>query len=300
MSSNINLNAQLLEHQQHCQRRLMSALLISVTLVLLALVLFYYQGRLLVLGGYSIGVDYIALALLSPLGMLCAIDWLRYARLKSVLCRYTKVLAGLEQVMRATDHERAREALLITRASARKNPLALAAIAQQQPELDTHIENLTKADLSRKLRLDHQVLEQQCNAQLAQIKSQVPLIKAEAKLRSSMEFIRARRAEISQQWKAAYEKFSWWNKLKYAGESPDFSEMHKIEYELKKMHAALIDKHAEDLEQLDAHFDELKVSALARLAGAETAAMHFIAERGGRQEVDSDLLEKASTTHCAR
>ena len=293
MNSNINLNAQLLTHHQHCQRRLVSALLTSLTAILLALLLFYYKDRLLVVGAYSFGVDYIALALLSPLGMLCAIDWLRYARLKSVLSRYTKVLAGLEQVMRATDHERAREALLITRASARKNPLALAAIAQQQPELDTHIENLTKADLSRKLRLDYQVLEQQCDAQLAQIKSQVPLIKAEAKLRSSMEFIRARRAEISQQWKAAYEKFSWWNKLKYAGESPDFSEMHKIEYELKTMHAALIDKHAEDLEQLDAHFDELKVSALARLAGAETAAMHFISERGGRQAVDSDLLKKA-------
>lgn len=293
MISKVSLNALALNHNQHCQRRLVSALLTSFTTILLALLLFYYKVRLPFVGDYSFGVDYIALALLSSLCMLCAIDWLRYARLKSVLSRYTKVLAGLEQVMRATDHERAREALLITRASARKNPLALAAIAQQQPELDTHIENLTKADLSRKLRLDYQVLEQQCNAQLAQIKSQVPLIKAESKLCSSMEFIRARRSEISQQWKDAYEKFSWWNKLKYAGESPDFSEMHKIEYELKKMHAALMDKHATDLEQLDSHFDELKASALARLAGAETAAMHFIAERGGRQELDSDLLKKA-------
>lgn len=293
MNSNINLNAQLLTHNQHCQRRLVSALFTSLTAILLALLLFYYKDRLLVVSGYSFGVDYIALALLSPLGMLCTIDWLRYARLKGELFRYTKVWAGLEQVMRATDDASAREALLITRASARKNPLALAAIAQQQPELDNHIENLTKADLSRKLHLDYQVLEQQCNAQLAQIKSQVPLIKAEAKLRSSMEFIRTRRAEISQQWEDAYEKFSWWNKLKYAGESPDFSEMHKIEYELKKMHAALMNKHATDLEQLDAHFDELKESALARLGRAETAVMHFIAERGGRQELDSDLLRKA-------
>lgn len=293
MSSSINLNAQVLQYHQRCQRRLVSALLISVTGVLLALVLYYYKDRLLVLGGYSIGVHYIALALLTPLSILCAIDWLRYARLKSVLSRYAKVLADLEQVMQSTNHARAREALLIAQASARKNPLAVVAIAQQQPVLDTHIENLTKADLSRKLQLDYQVLEQQSIAQLAQIKSQVPLIKAEAKLRSSMEFIRTRRAEISKQWNEVYEKFSWWNKLKYAGESPDFSEMHKIENELKKMHAALIDKHAEDLEQLDAHFEQLKVSALARLAGAETASRHFIAERGGRQELDSDLLKKA-------
>lgn len=264
MSSNVKLNTLLLKHHQHCQQRLVKALLITFAGLLLALVLYYFRERSIVLGGFALNFRHFSLVLLLPLAVLAAIEWRCYIRLKVTFREYTQVLVNLELAMLATKHEVARKKLLNAQANAKNNHLALAAIAERAPFIDSHIELLTKAALSEKLKVEMAAFRQECDAKLQTMKSQVPLIKAENKLRSLLAYIQARREQVTKQWEEAYDNSSWWNKLVNAGPVPGVSELDKAERDLKQMHSTLMIRHGKDLKRLETHFAKLKANTLLR------------------------------------
>jgi hypothetical protein len=293
MSTAKALGAQVEDHQRLCRQRLKSALLLSVAGVLLAIALFNYGDRIITLGGYALQYKYLVLAVMMPLVIACVIEWLGYARLKKLLSEYSEVQTSLGRALHVEDRELVQRAITAAQQIARHNALARIVIAQQQPALCSHIEKLSKANLNQQLEIDRHAFKLECDDEIECLKAQVPLIKAKEQIRSSLELIQRRRKEISKQWESAYEQFSWWNKLWYSGTTPDFTAMDKITRELQRMESVLLKKHSADLNYLDTHFAALKADAFARVATAASEAHKFIAECGGQNAIDSDLLKKA-------
>lgn len=284
-------------YQRSCHHRLKTARLLSgagvVLMLALALTLLYFWGRNINVSEYAFKYRYLALAIMVPLLIACAIEWLGFSRIKKILSVYEQVLADLEHVLRCNDRALVHQAIETAKDRSSKNPLAKRLIAQQGTALSGHIETLRKADLHKQLHAELQVFKQECKAELKYLKAQLPLVKAKEQIRSSLESIQRRRDEISTQWKTAFEQFSWWNKLKYAGTTPDFSGMNQITRDLKKMDAQLTAKHSADLERLDSHFEQLKTTAFTRVMTAKSQAEKFIDQCNSRNTIDSDLLKNA-------
>lgn len=292
MSTAITLDAQVADQQQLCRKRLKSALFLSGAGVLLALSQFYLWDLLISLGELAIKYRQLALVMMVPLGIACVIEWLGYARIKKILAVYGQVSADLERALHCDDRALVKQAIVAAQQIARHNALVRKAI-RNQPALRRHIELLSKADLHKQLKTDLNRFKLECENQLSCLKAQVPLIKAKEQIRSSLAFVEQRREAISAQWESAYTQFSWWNKLAYAGTTPDFTALDKLTRELQQMDAVLLKKHSTDLKKLDIHLDALKAQAFARVAAATVEANKFIAECGGQNALDSDLLKKA-------
>ena len=293
MSFAQSLDAQVQVHQRNCRGRLKNALLLTGAGLILALSQYYFRDRIISFGLLTLEYRYLALAVMIPLGIACAIAWQGYARLKKKLSVYGRVLAGLERALYFEDRALVQQAIVEVKKMAGGNALARSAIEQQHPALCSHIEKLNKANLSEQLKTDLRTFKRECEDELECLKAQVPVIKAKEQIRSSLALIEKRREEISIQWEIAYAQFSWWNKLCYSGTTPDFTAMDKITSELKQMDAVLLNKHSADLKNLDIHFDVLKAEAFARIATATSEAQKFISEYGGQNALDSDLLKKA-------
>jgi hypothetical protein len=132
----------------------------------------------------------------------------------------------------------------------------------------------------------------QCQQHLADIKSRIPLLKAETALRETHNRLQKRREQLSDQWYETYEKFSWWNKIKYS-DGPDFSEIDQAIGQLNRMHSKLKTQHAEDFARLGAHFSELNSRAESRITASQKQIEQFIAQEVTREQ-DNELPLKAA------
>lgn len=292
MSAPSSLGAKVRTHQDICHQWLNRARLLSVLGLLLALSLWIFKNSSIPVGEHTLAWSHIALVALIPVCMVCAMAWWAYAKRNQALSDFKKTSADLEQALLVKDRLLVQQAIDAAQSVAMLNPLVQAVIAERQATLDSHMSELVKADLYKQLQADFNGFTQQCDGQLEQLKSQVPLIKAQNHIRTSLALLATRRVKISRQWEETYEKFSWWNKLKYAV-TPDFSKMDKITRELKSMDAALRHKHRVDLQRLDSHLESLKAQSFARISAAKSSAEQFVAECASLKDADIGLLKPA-------
>ena len=76
----------------------------------------------------------------------------------------------------------------------------------KKQRLDEYKEQLTSYKTIQIIR-NREKLKEKENA--------IPLIKANNELQNTLKSFKNKRNILKQQWKQAYENFSWWNKIKY-------------------------------------------------------------------------------------
>ncbi len=185
----------------------------------------------------------------------------------------------------------ARHALDIIRKQAGQSPLNRSVLQVLQPQLEQHLGGLTRQHHQRRLAVDVENARSQCRQQLQAIRSRTPLIQTETTVRETLQRLQQRYEQLSDQWDEAYEKFSWWNKIKYS-DGPGFSEIDQAIRQLKKMHERLKADYADKFIRLDKHFTELENRAEARIKASEQEIEQFIAH-GETREQEKELPLRA-------
>lgn len=276
-----------LKCRQTCHQRLLQALGLTLLGLLLACM---YWGPVQQLLSASPQIEPWLLAsipaLLLLFGLLafgvCAFHW---ARLRG----YSRLVDSLQKILVTSDLSLARKAMCLSREKAGQHPLYASALRALQPKLDTHLDEVTRQHLQQCLVADVATARNQCLQHLQVIRNRIPLIQADSTVSETLQRLQLRRDELSEQWDEAYEKFSWWNKMKYS-DGPDFSEIDQAIRQLKKMHQRLRADHADEFIRLDKHFSELENCAEARIKASEQQIEQFIAHGVTRaQEKDLPL-----------
>lgn len=278
---------ELLQCRQTCQQRLRQALGLTALGLLMCVAMQGLLAQPLLSVGQQIEPRWLlaslpALSLL--LGLLawgvCLFHWMH-------LQRYAKVVDSLQRVLAIRELLAARQALAVAREQAGQSPLNTSALHALQPQLEQHLDGLTRQYLQQRLAADVTTARNHCWQRLQAIRSRTPLIQAETVVRETLQRLQQRRDQLSDQWDETYEKFSWWNKIKYS-DGPDFRKIDQAIRQLKKMHDRLLAQHAEDFTRLDKHFSELKYRAEARITTSQQQIEQFIADevtRGQENEL---------------
>lgn len=174
----------------------------------------------------------------------------------------------------------------------KQNPLVSSLLESRLPGLQERIRKIRKDEALAALNGDVYEATQKIGPFLSAEKDELPIFKARAHIKTSLEFLERRRGELQQQWDDAYAQFSWWNKLKYSG-GPDFSELDRIVKDLRVMERQLIRRHEGDFRLIESHFEKLKKQATARVLEARREAENYIRECDGNESIGSGVLRKS-------
>ncbi len=274
------------------RQRLQQALLLFLLGLFMLLAMQWLPTYSILLAGQQVESRWLY-ALLPALVLLVGlVAWGGYLFHRRQRRAYARTLAALNDVLQAQELPAARHALDAALPQARKSPLTRSVLDELQPKLDQHLDELTRQHLYRRLVAEVARTRRQCKQRLEEIKSRIPLIKAETTLRETHNRLQKRREQLSDQWKETYEKFSWWNKMKYSG-GPDFREIDQAIKRLNFMHRKLKTQHTEDFSRLDTHFSELNSRAEARITASQKQIEQFIAQEVTREQ-DNELPLKAA------
>ena len=126
---------------------------------------------------------------------------------------------------------------------------------------------------------------------LTEKQNEIPLLKARNKLTLTLSIFERKRDELNSTWDAAYENFSWWNKLKY-DEKLDLSDLDRQIYELKVAIDKFDSKYQEGLTKLDHYFENLEKLSLQRIDYSYTKLLSAI-DKSLIKEVNNDSLKAA-------
>lgn len=170
--------------------------------------------------------------------------------------------------------------------------LVKARLDEKLPVLMARIKRLRTDEAYATLNANVQKIIREIDPFLIALKNDLPIVRARAQINASLEFLERRREELQQQWDAAYEQFSWWNKLKYSG-GPDFSEIDRMLKDLRFMDRQMERKHGEDFAAIEKHFETLRAKAISRVLEAKGTAERFIREIDGEANVGSGVLRKS-------
>lgn len=210
----ISLESQVQAHQYRRNQWLNRVLFLIAASFLLALSLLEFKATRIPFGGQFLAWSEIAQPALAAACAVCVMLWWIYATHNRTLTEYQNASAALKGALQAKTRSVMQQIIAGVQAQAAGNPLVRAVMADRRCALDTHMTVVAKSDLLKQLGVDFDASKQDCNEQLAQLKSQVPLIRAQNHIRAALAVLVKRRKEVSRQWDEAYEKFSWWNKFK--------------------------------------------------------------------------------------
>lgn len=250
-----------------CQKRLHQALALSALGLLMLAAIQWLPKHSILLMGQPVESRWLYALLPAPVFLLGLLAWSGYLLHRLRQRDYAAVLSALNDVLQTKELSATRQALDTTRLQAQKSPLKRSVLQALQPRLDQHLDELNRQHLYWQLMAEAGRARRQRLQRLDDIKSQIPLIKAEATIRETLERLQKRREQLCGQWDASYEKFSWWNKIKYS-DGPDFSEIDQAIKHLKSMHKNLQAQHSENFTRLDEHFLALQKRAEARIAAS--------------------------------
>ncbi len=111
-------------------------------------------------------------------------------------------------------------------------------------------------DKQRELARQKKVLIKHNSEQLVKKKAEVPLLSAKNQLVSTLAKFEIKRWQLELQWKEAYEKFSWWNKLKH-DEALDLSALDEQINQVKEASEEFDKKYGNDFKKVEDHFHSL-------------------------------------------
>lgn len=275
-----------------CQKRLQQALALSALGLLMLAAIQWLPTQSILLAGQPVESRWLY-ALLPALALLLGLfAWSGYLLHRLQQRGYAGLLSALNNVLQTKELSAARQALDTVRPQAQKNPLKRSVLQALQPRLDQHLDELNRQHLYRRVLAEAGRARRQRLQRLDDIKSRIPLLKAETTIRETLERLQKRREQLSGQWDATYEKFSWWNKIKYS-DGPDFSEIDQAIKQLKSMHKKLLTQHSENFTRLDEHFVALQKRAEARIAASQQQIEQFIARDVTRKREEELPLKTA-------
>ncbi|MFT6905274.1 MAG: hypothetical protein ACJAS1_001929 [Oleiphilaceae bacterium] len=282
----------LLAHQQLCQQQYSQMLLWLAVVVSAILLVFYLNAEVMPLGNVPIEFIFMAIIPAAPLLFIVLLKSVSFIKTKGQLTAYLAMREKLQHTFKELSANNIQQALSEAGLAANTNHLIAKLLEHYQPLLKQRMLMLLKKHLQRALNLEFCRFELSCNKKIDEIAKQVPLVKAKDEIESSLVFLAKRRQEMTEQWDAAYEAFSWWNKIKYA-DGPDFADIDKAIKELEILQYRLSVKHDKDFIKLDKHFKQLKQQAIARMAEAKISAEQFIQDGRYQDDFNAPLLNKA-------
>ncbi|MDC0362885.1 hypothetical protein OAN12_07590 [Halioglobus sp.] len=291
MSASTNIPECVVEQSQLCQQRLSQATLWVFMLALALVAVWTMNAADLVPDSFPLEFSQIAILICMPVAAMLAMKIWRYIESKNYLQDYEKIAIKLEKAHRDSSAVNIQGVLSEANTLAKTNHLIPQVLDRTRPDLHSRLTELNQQYLTRELRDEYDKSETSCKRKIEETKQQVPLIRAKNQITTSLNFLSTRREEMQEQWDAAYEAFSWWNKIKYS-DGPDFKEIDKAIAELSALQKKLAAKHSDDLKELDAYFKQSEKKALARIAAAKTSASRFIADSEFQDSLDSRLLQK--------
>lgn len=126
---------------------------------------------------------------------------------------------------------------------------------------------------------------------LTEKQNEIPLLKARNKLALTLSSFERKRDELNATWDAAYENFSWWNKLKY-DEKLDLRDLNKQIYELKVAIDKFDSKYQQGLTKLDHHFENLEKISVQRIEHCYNKLLSAI-DKSLIKDVNDDSIKAA-------
>lgn len=149
------------------------------------------------------------------------------------------------------------------------------------------------------LRIRHEKLSSTCQGLKEQSRrwhdkrvESIPLIIISNKLRTTLFQFKSKRKSLETQWYEAYDKFSWWNKLKY-DEKLDLSDLDEQIKKLGSECKTFEEKYGEQIQALEEHLDETFNKSIKRIEQAFTK-LEVICESENPEHLEDEGLFKKS------
>lgn len=292
--SAVHLESKLVGPQKERCNKAFFKLLLWLAPVLIALLVILTQGKVsFEVIGYSVTTAQLVTFVVIFFGSGVIISFVAYWKHRTTLNEYQDMRTRIELAKQDSSITVVQELIHDATMRSEHNPLIKELIAQSLPSLKEHSFRLRRIRLGTQLSREVREFETNYDKRLAKIKRQTPIVKARANLSASLAFLKKRRKEISLQWEQAIESFSLWNKLKYAGTTPDFTEMDKVIKGMELARDRLETQHSDDFDALDKHIETLKTRAVFRVNKAKERAEEFILDNKNLEGFDSDLLKKS-------
>jgi hypothetical protein len=218
--------------------------------------------------------------------------WKKLVELRRSWSEYCLVKERVAYLERLTQSEAVSSLFTDLQQQAKSSRLIGALLDVSRSGLNKRKTELRRQEMQVALSQEAMHFQESVGRHLEKKKQDLPLFKARARIQASMSFLQARREELKAQWEAAYEHFSWWNKIKYDG-GPDFSELDKVLDGLTHINSQITMRHKDDFQELDRHFSTLKSKAVKRVVEAKGRADEYILTHAGTEGIEHDLLKKA-------
>jgi len=287
------LQQPLLAHQQLCHRQHKQMLLWLLLLGLVLSLVTYIDAAVMTLDKVRIEFIFMAIIPAAPLLFVVGLKCVSFMKSKGQLTAYIAMRVKLEHACSETSAKNIQQSLSEASIAANNSHLIVKLLEHYRPLLQQRMLMLHKKQMQQALELEFSRLEIDCDNKINEIIKQVPLFKASNQVGSSLAFLAKRRQEMTELWDAAFERFTWWNKIKHAGGGPDFTDLDKAIKELERLQYSLAGKHKQDFIKLDMHFKKLKQQAIARMAEAKINAEQFIQCGHYQDDFNAPLLRNA-------
>ncbi len=281
-----------LAHAQRCGEQLKQVWLWLAVLICFIGIAFYVDTLALMPANLPVEPSYIAILLGLPLLAVLAFRGWQYSASSGYLADYEKMRAKLKNACVEMSVKNIQEVITEASALATANHLVSPLLEHYQPMLSSRMTQLHRQSLMKALEKEHASLEVSCKNKIREIAQRVPVTQAKNHIASSLDFLTKRRKEMTDQWDASYETFSWWNKIAYSG-GPDFDEIDKAIKELTVLQRNLVARHADDFTALELHFTQLEKQALSRISAAKIEAARHVGECEYEDRLNAQLLKKA-------
>jgi hypothetical protein len=148
-----------------------------------------------------------------------------------------------------------------------------------------------RANILLRLAAEKKLLKTNNQTALNLRKSELPVIAAHSHLTSTLKSFKLKRDQLQKSWDAAYEKFSWWNKMTYS-EGIDLS---KLDAQINSLSKAVKDfehTYNHDMQRVERHFKYLEETAEERLEETYETLDNFVRAKK-LNEVSSTTLGAA-------
>lgn len=279
----VNINASLLtEHETLLRKRLLHLFGWLAFAVLAYLVMPFIS-----IPEKILSTSQFLLAGLFGLGVVISV--IMYFSRKSKLDAFRVMSTRLAKLLSGGDAKEVKAFISDAKYRYQSNPLVTELFKRNEENLRQYSLQLQHLKLKKQLRLEVLEFELNCEKHVSALRNKSPIVIARNRVESSLAFLKQRRKELALNWEMAYQKFSWWNKLKY-DETPDFSEMDKVISKLERMKRAIDEDYEHDFQLLEETLKDLKALAVSRVAEAKLKAEEFILNKTDESD-ETDLLK---------
>jgi hypothetical protein len=157
--------------------------------------------------------------------------------------------------------------------------------------LTGNLEKLKIEDNLQSLRIRYRTLQADNVTKIEIRLKNNPILVARKQLKESLAQLKDHRKYLQVQWDAAYEKFSWWQKM--TTEEPDFKKVDRKISELTRLSDKFEFKHGKDVETIKKRYAETLSFSKKRIEDAYLTACEIIQDNKDNAPSSNDLLQKA-------